>query len=106
MKRNLIAKIAAAMAAVCLLACASACAGERVLPRPQDTDLQFWGAEKVSDADLDGLQFLPGMCGGDQYLAGGYAAPEGEGSPRSCGVLEYPANRLTEYNLQRPPTTC
>ena len=96
MKRNLIAKIAAAMAAVCLLACASACAGERVLPRPQDTDLQFWVAEKVSDADLDGLQFLPGMFGGDQYLAGGYAAPEGEGSPCSCVV--YTVTAYPDYS--------
>lgn len=94
MKRNLFAKIAAAMAAVCLLACASACAGERVLPRPQDTDLQFWVAEKVSDADLDGLQFLPGMFGGDQYLAGGYAAPEG--SPRSCVV--YTVTAYPDYS--------
>ena len=91
MKRNLIAKIAAALAAVCLLACVSACSGGRVLPRPQDTDLQFWVAEKVSDADLAGLQFLPGMFGGAQYLGSGYAAPEGEEPPHSSVVYKVTA---------------
>lgn len=62
--------------------------------------LQFWVGEKVEEGDLDGLTFIPGMFGGDMYLAAGYLPSTDEDgnatAPELCVV--YTVTQYPDYS--------
>lgn len=64
-----------------LLAILSSCSSDpraltkdKILERPDDTNLAFWITQEASDDDFSECTFLPGMWGGNMYLDSKYEA--------------------------------
>lgn len=67
----------------------SACTSNKILQRPEDTTLEFWVAEKVSEEDFKGHYSVEGVFGGYIYFG-----------------KEYLPNEITEENSQIKPDYC
>lgn len=61
-----------------LLTCIPLLGGCARLPRPEDTDLEFWIAQKVEEDDFDGYVERYGLFGGREYYGQGYLPTEDE----------------------------
>lgn len=72
----------------------TSCSNTQILAKPQDTSLEFWIAQDVSDVDFS--EYLPrvGMFGGSQYYGKGYE-PEEENQDELYG--EYVLYTVTSY---------
>ena len=83
--------ISAAMLLCFGFAFLTGCEGNDVLPKPENTCLEFWVAEKVSAEDFDGHEQVVDMFGGYLYFGEGYRAAE---SPEE-GTVVYPEHYVT-----------
>lgn len=48
------------------------CANDKILAKPEDTTLEFWIAQDVSNVDFSEYYPIIGMFGGSQYYGKGY----------------------------------
>ncbi|MCH5179911.1 MAG: hypothetical protein J1F32_01700 [Erysipelotrichales bacterium] len=64
------------------------------IPKPNDTNLEFWITEKVTSDKLESLSIVPGVIGNDVYLGSDYSLND-DGILHSMPTF-YVAYRLTD----------